>query len=244
MRKRKFIVYWDYRRRDLLLPFEKLSDEYEWYYIFFRYRNDDPVVSLDNRLYWSEYKSPYALLQTINPNGIIFSDLSSIYAISLNIACKNKRVVSFLLEHGIKLPYDYYLDVEANNKAYSKTTKKSTKRRYEKINSFLFYVRSFKIKNIRFLYEFVKLPLMLILLKSDNAFSKSKYLLRCPDKYLLFSRQNFPYYQYRDGISPNDVIYFGNPYLDDYIKREDCKILMKVFLTIYYLMMVRLKCWV
>lgn len=206
-------MYWDYRRKDQLLPFEKLSDDYEWFFIFFRYQKDDPVAGLNNRLYWSDYKSPYNLLRAIKPDGIIFSDLSSIYAVSLNIAAKNTKVISFLLEHGVKLDYDYYLRAETYLRAAATHT-----RQREKINSLLFYLRSFKFKNLSSLYKFITLPYKLILLKSDKAFAKSKFFLRCPDKYLLFSQQNFPYYQYRDGISSDDVIYFGNPYLDDYIK--------------------------
>jgi hypothetical protein len=218
---RRFIVYWDYRRKDQLLPFEKLSNDYEWYYIYFRYREDDPVASLENRVYWSDYASPYALLLAIKPDGIIFSDLSSSYAIALNIAGKNKGIRTFLLEHGIKLDYDYYLTAEANNKFYLRNPAKPPESKGEKVNSLLFYLRSFKLKNLKFLYKFIRLPLQLALIKSDKAFVYSKFSLRCPDLYLLFSRQNFSYYQYRDGISPDSVIYFGNPYLDDFIQELD-----------------------
>jgi len=220
MAKKRILVYWDYRRKDLLLPFEKLAGDFEWYFIFFRYRQDDPVPAMDNRLYWGDYKNPYQLLNKIKPGAVIFSDLSNVYSIALNVASKNRAIPTYLLEHGVKLKYDYYVQMEASvqDQLKAKGIPLRNSRYLDKLHTLRFYFSAVKAANLPDLINLVRVFYAAFALQSDRAFSRYKFKLRCTDKYLLFSRQNFTYYQYRDGIKEEDVIYFGNPYQDDYLK--------------------------
>lgn len=235
--KKRILVYWDYRRRDLLKPFEKLTDYFDWYFIFFRHKKEDPVPSSNNVLYWVNYSSPYKLLKKVQPDAVIFSDLSSLYAVALNIACKNEQCPTYLLEHGVKLSYDYYLRMEIrtrslkNGKEVGVTHGKTSGR----LHTFRFYFSILRGKNIASWFNIFKLFYSAFLVKSDGAFRKVKFPLRNPDKYLLFSSQNYPYYYARDGISNNEVIYFGNPHLDEYINGLDQSVSSKE--TPYYLLL-------
>jgi hypothetical protein len=218
MKKRKILVYWDYRRRDLLLPFDKLDNYFEWYFIFFSNKQNDLISLKHKKLYWNGYKTPYQLLRKIDPDNVIFSDLSSLYAISLNIACKNKGITTYLLDHGIKLNYNYYSNIENNKRETGSVQKRNSGRsNIEKIHTLIFYLSSLRFRNGANIIKALQLLFSVFRSTSDNTFSGIKFSLRSPDKYLLFSKQNFPYYNERDGASASNVFYIGNPHLDEYL---------------------------
>jgi hypothetical protein len=219
---KKYLVYWDYRRSDLLLPFYKLSDQFEWHFIYFRNREADNVQLTYPRFYWGDFKSPYKLISKVKPDGIIFSDLSSLYAVSLNMAAKNISIPSYILDHGIKLDYDYYIDLEEKTQLKNQALQMKDEgpifsTHKGRMHTLLFYLSALKLKNGWAGYKALKLFYSVFRLKSEKAFAKVQFALRCPDQYLLFSKQNLAYYQQRDGISSTQTIYFGNPHQDDYI---------------------------
>jgi len=219
--KKKFLIYWDYRRSDLLVPFNKLSDEFEWNFIFFRSKEDDNTQLPYRRFYWADFKTPYELLTDVGPDGIIYSDLSSLYAVSMNIAAKNKNIPTYLLDHGIKLDYFFYLDIEKNLKLLNKKVQKTKLNvrpfKVDKFHTVRFYFASLKFKNLAQSIKIFKLFFASLSSNNATAFPKIKFPLRCPNKYLLFSKQNFVYYKQRDGIDESEIIYFGNPHQDDYV---------------------------
>lgn len=238
--KKKFLIYWDYRRTDLLQPFYKLSDSFEWNFVFFRHREEDSSSIDYSRFYWGDYSSPYQLIDSIKPDGVIFSDLSNIYALALNIACKNRSIHTYLLEHGIKLDYDYYLNIENRFKSLSRAnekvnTIKPKRQSLRQLYSLSFYLSALKAKNKGEIIKAIELLYFLFRIGSKKAFTKVKFQLRCPDTYLLFSKQNYPYYKQRDGIMEDRVIYFGNPHQDDYILRLNIPTLNS--LSPYYLLL-------
>ena len=223
MKRKKILVYWDYKRQDQLVPFEKLKTDFEWQFIFFRTHKEDEVDLEFPCFYWGHYKTPYQLLSQLKPDAIIFSNLSNVYAIALNVACRNKKVKTFLLDHGIKLHYDYYLEFEANRKASNQNidlpVHPQKQIKLSKFHTLFFYLSSFKISNGMQFCKAAQLLFSVFSLKSDNAFARIKFDLRNPEHYILFSKQNFIFYHQRDGIAEERVSYIGNPSLDGYIRR-------------------------
>jgi hypothetical protein len=223
---KKYLIYWDYRRSDLLLPFHKLSDQFEWSFIFFRNKQEDNTELSYPRLYWGDFTTPYELLKEVKPDGIIFSDLSSLYAVGLNIAAKNKTIPTYLLDHGIKVDYDYYLSLEGKTQVMNPSlqTNHNAPTNFTqsgKMHTLRFYFSALQFKNGWMAFKALQLFYSVFRLKSEGAFAKVQFALRCPDKYLLFSKQNFGYYHRRDGIDASKIIYFGNPHQDEYMVQLD-----------------------
>lgn len=219
---KKYLVYWDYRRSDLLLPFHKVSDQFEWNFIFFRTKEEDNAQLAYPRFYWGDFKTPYELLKEVKPDGIIFSDLSSLYAVSLNIAAKNKKIPTYLLDHGIKLDYNYYIELEGRTQVMNPALQKKNEptvnsKRAGKMHTLGFYFSALQLKNGWHACKALQLFYSVFRSKSERAFAKVQFAMRCPDQYLLFSKQNLAYYQQRDGIDGSKAIYFGNPHQDDYM---------------------------
>ena len=216
--KKKILVYWYYHRKDLLTPFIKLSDQFEWHFILYRSKAEETQLDFPFSIhYWDDYYSPYNLLNDLKPKAVVLMELSNIYALSLNIASKYLGITTFILEHGLKLNYDYYINnqlkVKSSNTILNNEISKISFTR--KLQTLMFYFRCLKIRNFSNAFILFKYLKNILLIKTDKSIAEYKFNLRNADKYLLFSKQNLAYYQERDGIQPKDAIFFGNPYLDD-----------------------------
>src|SRR5437868_6187862 len=179
MGNRRILVYWDYRRRDLLLPFDKLDYYFEWYFIFFSKEEVDVTSLKYKKLYWSNYSTPYDLLKYVNPHCVIFSDLSNVNTVSLNIACKNINIKTYLLEHGVKLYYDYYLEIEKLSRNLNlnngRIAKKSKGGNIQRIQTLKFYFSAIRFKNYKDIINIFKLFYNVFIIKSDKAFMKARF---------------------------------------------------------------------
>jgi hypothetical protein len=226
MEKPIMLVYWDYRRRDLLAPFQKLAADFEWHFIFFRSNAaDTAAATLPFKIwYWGDFRSPYQLLDVIRPHKVIFAELCNINATSLNIACKNRGIQTLLLDHGLKLPYDYYLSFEKSGEQQpapvtSGMSLASMPRLHlPRLHTLMFYLSSARLRNAASWPVMLYYLLRVMRKKSERVYTEVKFPLRNADRYLLFSSQNLAYYQVRDGVSEQDVHYVGNPYFDDLVQ--------------------------
>ncbi|MBS1488885.1 MAG: hypothetical protein JST43_14990 [Bacteroidetes bacterium] len=222
--KPKILVYWPYERTDLLVPFTKLSERFEWHFIRFRYREEDGLELPFERHYWSDYSTPAAFLKHLKPQAVVFFELSNLYSCALNIAAKQLGIPTCIQEHGIKMTFDFYVTIAKPEKqSVNKTSTQqsiSIPSRKGKIHLLRYYFSLFKPNVIKFWPILTIYLLRVFKADSDRVFPKVRFSLRTANFYLLISKQNLEYYRTRDGISNDQVHYFGNPYLDDLIKMQ------------------------
>lgn len=226
MNKKKILVYWDYRRKDLLYPFYRLSEETDFIFLFFRNPEEDPVEELPfQKVYWADFDSPYELLDRLKPCKVVFSDFSNINVIALNIAAKNKGLQTIILDHGAKADISYYQylirknqkparDVStaaAGNQTAGGSRKKTLK----------FYFSVLKPVNIGSFIHILQLFWRFYRSNSERALATTRFRLRKASRYLLFSVQNLQYWEQFDGVDEKkDVTYVGNPHLDNLVQLQ------------------------
>lgn len=222
--KKKILVYWYYGRKDLLVPFISLQETFDWVFICYGDKVYDPVVDFPfPRYYWDEFHSPKALIKKIKPDAIIFLELSNMYSLSLNIYAKIKQIPTYILEHGLKLSYEYYATLAKNkiesSAKWNEIPKPKTSSINRKLKGASFFLKSLDFAHLNHLPLLINYAFNVYTKETDTILPKLHFPLRKASKYLLFSAQNFNYYATRDGVTESDVYYFGNPYLDKLIQQ-------------------------
>src|ERR1700757_5040505 len=186
----KILVNWDYDRNDLMIPFLKLEHDFEFIFIYKYQRVDESNSFPFKTIYWNEYKTPYKLLREIKPAKIIFHDIESFHQVALCIAAKNKKVITFHLEHGVKFELKNHLD-EVN---YLKTIKaKENKNEPKTTNSFqtlLFYLSSFPAKQLSQLYNWIKFMYVRKTMNMLEGLVACPFPFRKADLYINFTKFN------------------------------------------------------
>jgi hypothetical protein len=214
--KKRLLVYCDYRRKDLLLPLDMIADKFELHFIFFREREEDNNSISYPVLFWADYKTPYQLLKQLAPDGVIFFDLSNLYALSLNMVAKKSSLPTFILDHGLKIDYDFYTSIETKARSLPNAGLIKNGKAGKKLHLLNFYFSSINWFHIKESFRQLQLLVQIIILRSDKAFANVQFPLRKPGMYLLFSPQNFQYYKQRDGAELSEITYIGNPHFDRY----------------------------
>jgi hypothetical protein len=213
--KRKILVYWDYRRKDLLLPFIELKEHFDFVFIYFRDPAEDPLAEFYfKRLYWKDYKSGLNLLQSEGCDSVLFMELSNLYSIALNYSARTLGKATYWMDHGIKLGFGTYVS-EDNARTKNIREKRNPISGFRrKSHTLKFYFSSLrKLKAGESLCA-LKLLLDIFISGGENPFLRNKFKMRKPFRYILFSEQNFQYYLDRDGALENEITYIGNPYFD------------------------------
>ena len=80
--KKKILLNWDYVRKDHLEPFYQMMSDCEFVFIHKKSKPSNEIDIPFQVIYWSDFKSPYDLLEIIKPDKVVFSGLESFYEIS------------------------------------------------------------------------------------------------------------------------------------------------------------------
>src|SRR5690242_13495439 len=97
----RILLNWYYHRPDLTRHLLELGRDHELFFID-RHAPDGVDVPGATVLYWGDFASPYALLDEVRPDKVVFSDIEAFHQLALNIAARNRHIPSYILQHGTR----------------------------------------------------------------------------------------------------------------------------------------------
>jgi Alpha-2,8-polysialyltransferase (POLYST) len=212
----RILLVWDYERMDLTNP---IVDSLKNAEIFFIYKYDRAEANKKypyQIIYWNNFSNPYKIISDIRPDKIVFMEIETFHQVSLNIAALNSGINTYRLEHGIKAPFSSYSTYTAPiKKSVAKRDQAVVKRR-SGFNTLLFYLRSFRWKNMLSAYKFLKFIYTRTQQGINEGLINCKFKLRITSWYIDFTPFNSRFTLERDKPPAESYIYIGNPYFDKY----------------------------
>ncbi len=214
---KRILLNWYYHRPDLTEYLLKLSDEFELIFIYKHTRPAEPELRewIDRHvsvIYWGAYKTPYQLLKEVQPDILVFHDIEAFNQVALNVAARNKKIPTYVLQHGVRGDYEVAEALTYGEKApmnFSDTSAWSIK----------FFLAAFRFKNMQGILSVGKFIINRKRFELTVALAKSKAEWRNADYYIELSKDNTGYHKIRDGIPDDRFLIIGNPQFDDYFKQ-------------------------
>lgn len=217
------MLVWNYDRKDWIQPFLDLSDQFNFIFLNKYKETDDQFVSNTadlKKIYWTNYSSADAILNSVDPCAIIFMSINNFPDIILNRVAQKRGIPTIIMQHGLFYSQDTYKERErllAGQPKKTNTVHMSASKSWQL--SYLFYgtVQGLGLKGAislsRYLFQKRKF--------SDvRALEKNRFEERMPDKFLVYSKKNAIVYKQRDGVDDKAMIEIGNPTLDKYFKPD------------------------
>lgn len=218
------LVVGDYSRRNFLDLFEKSKDDFSFFFIEYASEKeirDDYHKKYGKALFWKDFANAYELLEKIKPCKVVFFFIETYNHIALNVACKQRHIPTFHLEHGVR-------DFE-RNALMEKSGREPI--RYRRMNRIVkaipmaftkFKTRAFfrntlkktKGEAVTFLSEYFRI-------RSKNSIHRTFELVnsfyRVADIYISFSPAIFKAHQLADHLPIDKPVHFiGIPFFDQW----------------------------
>jgi hypothetical protein len=212
------LLVWGYDRKGWIAPFEELREEFNFVYLRFISPSNEPrSFTNERKIYWSDYKNAYEVLEDVKPDKVVFMSISTGLDIALNIACKNKNICTFILQHGMFTTYDDYRQREIKYKSLSKTEEETIP--VKGFSSLSFFKNGLKIHDYP---KLLKIPLYFYLVKKQSVLFASRhvrFLFRKPDYYICYTLKNATIHFEVDSPNKDKVLIIGNPEFDNFVKK-------------------------
>lgn len=217
----RILLVWNYERIDWIQPFLDLEDQFQFFFLS-KFRKKDDQVLTDTkgiqRIYWTDFSSPGALLEKIKPQSIIFMSLIHFTEIVLNCVAKKKNIRTAFFQHGLVFSQDSYrsriagLKRQGNsNNGISTPIPKKWRIRY----LFGAIIQGLGIKGT---YSIMRYLLQKQKYTDVIAMEKNQLTERIPDWFIVYTKKNAQVFKERDGAKNEQMIEIGNPSLDFYFK--------------------------
>lgn len=215
---KRILINWYYDRPDLTKHLLELANDAQLIFIGKHFRpleNEDKKFNNRNItvVYWSDFHSPYQLLEAVKPDLVVFHDIEAFNQIALNIAARNNGIPTYVLQHGLRGGYEVQ---EALNHAGDNGRVELSDTSWWTLK---FLMKSIRWKNFRDLFSLLKFALARKRKELTVALYENKFELRRADVYLEFSKANATYHQVRDAIPESRFRLIGNPGYDDFFQR-------------------------
>ncbi|KAA3436584.1 polysialyltransferase family glycosyltransferase [Rufibacter hautae] len=237
--KPNLLVVCDYNRKDFLDLFKVCKQDFNFYFIEYASKNEvknEAYKEYGQILFWKDYNDAFDLLDKINPCKVIFFFIESYNHVALNVACKERSIITCHLEHGFR-DYElkaslekitslhktkkhlYLLDVLSNFLVKAKT-RLFFKRTVQKVSSepkeFLERYYAVRSKNSIF-----------------NTFKLINSSYRTADLYISFSPKIYKAHQLADHLEENQkVVFIGLPSFDQWSDLQSSSQRLKAVLFI------------
>lgn len=233
--KKKVLLVWWYDRKDLIAPYLEMQNSFEFTVLFYRFKSQENSTIANElpfkRIYWTEYLSPYQLLDEINPEKILFFGTEDMLSTALIVAAKIKSIDTCYVSHGLRGSLSEIISSIENNpknkiERYSADNPDFNRKKW---HSFIFLANAASIRNLRSIY-FI-LQCFYISFRISNAFSRLLYLdyeLRKPDFYYFFAKSNAKLFLELDN-APIEKIKYTGPYTMDSVFKEFTKLSSNLF---------------
>lgn len=221
------LLNWNYYRIDITESVLQFADTFELVFLHDYHPSENTGCVKDyKRIFWNNYSSPYEILDDVQPSKILFYDIESFHQVSLTIAARNRKIKTFVLEHGLRGSYEINIEIQKyyttrNNHIKVKYPNTSIPERVIKQSdkTLKFYLSAINWKNIfslhwifLFIYYRKKFGLTYGLYKIKRKF-------RWADYYINFTERNASYIKERDGVELQRFRLIGNPSFDSFFSR-------------------------
>lgn len=205
----RILFNWYYYRPDLTRHLLEIGKGHDLFFID-RHAPDGLHVDGAEVLYWGDYPTPYALLDAVRPDKVVFSDIESFLQVALNIAARNLGIPTVVLQHGSqtallvdRAPDQAQLPALSNSSLHTMRFL-ATALRWRN--------RGFALRLAKFVFDRKRYPLVTALRRNPGDF-------RWADHYVEFSSKNAGYFKLRDRVPEDRFIYIGNPAYDELFQR-------------------------
>jgi len=222
--KKKLLLVWGHHRKDWKEVFDRIREDFEYTYLFWVFPEDDPSSGQqeDRVIYWSQYRSAQAILKEVQPDKVVFLGLDAPNSIALLTACRNQKITTLFLQHGVTHSLDHFIFL-IKQKSKQKldqvaaTSQPQDKRRlYLVLTSFFF--RSMRLQNLLTIWDFIRLQYYKRSLVVHEALQEVAGKRRWANQYLVFSTYNAQLYIERDKVPMERLIEVGMPSMDTYFQ--------------------------
>ena len=221
--KPKILLYWGYHRAAWTAPFLRLQEHFDFTYIF-HYSKEDEILENDkvDVLYFEDFNSADELFDHVQPNKMIFLGLDGMLSISLNIAAKRRGIETILMQHG----FVFHFKDEVRIEHYQNSALTSGGPVDPLLAIKRKHYRGFILKSLRLINWGLFVRYMLIKKRyghesEPERMSRLKSKKRQADRYLLFAPFYKNLYEVRDHIQEEQISYFGNFEMDEFLKVAD-----------------------
>ncbi len=212
--KRFLIIGINSDRPDLI---QLLPENQEFKYLFLNYKNrqlnTENLRSGDEFIYWEDFKSAQKLLSEIKPDKTIFITAESYLEVFLLMLCRQKSILTYHLEHGVKT----YKTLELRNKLDSSQAQLSPEVTFSyKLWHKLFIIRTWLgLSEKKIAYQYYKTRSQK---SSFDTHLLIKSPLRRPEEYITFSTKIFECQKKLDHLNNDTKIhYVGFPNIGKYL---------------------------
>lgn len=220
MENKKVLLVFDTSRSELFSYLEK--DINNNYYILFNERKDKANTLpgfIKKEFFWDDYKTPFALLNIIKPDTLVFQEIFDLKQIALNIAARKKGIPTYFLDHGIWNNFESLKENDRQLETINRNSKLGKLRRFNKVfQGYLFYYSSIKGVQKKNLGKFLRLPVVAFFKSLLTALAQNKFIERRAEQFILFSRHNYQTVSQYYGCEEKEVTYTGFPFYDGLAK--------------------------
>lgn len=201
---------WGYNRRNWIEPFEALNNDFEFVYLFYMRPDDEgQVFTANRRIYYRDFRSPADLLNRILPDKVIFMGMDALQTIAINIECKRRNILTFVMVHGgATLSFADYQTVNWNERNLIRES--FSKKSSDWLFTLKFLVSALGIRYFHLLPRLLRFQLEKTRNHPILALKRNQHPLRNPGKYLLYSEADRDFFKEQDNADPGDMYLLGN----------------------------------
>lgn len=222
--KPKILLCWGYHRKGWVSSFNKLSEKFDFTYLFFISKPEDEMNFAVNSdvIYWSDFKNAQHILNRIKPEKIVFMGIEGSNTTALNIIAKKKGIETFYLQHGMFHRFSDYVKWEQVETEERQKTGQFNRSAEEVDRFFLlsFFIRSVIFAKPSTLPYIFRLQYLKRKYYEITALQKLRSEHRIPSKYIVFTKDNASIFCERDGANSENFIEIGNPEKDDFFQND------------------------
>lgn len=219
---KKALVVWPVHREDWVRVFKTLTSDFDFTFLSGTFPGEKNFVKdFAKTIYWSDYQSVQAVLESEEAELIIFMSIDSGLSLIMNRVAKKAEIRTFILQHGI---YTNYKDYHIREKLWKKKSHATAAKLAQKTGGFS--SSQFALQSLKG-FERWRLPFILLYTKLAHRIGPywaARHIplsLKKPDFYLCFSPYNATIHRETDGASEDEIRYIGSAELEKYIEPED-----------------------
>jgi hypothetical protein len=221
LEKKKVLLHWWYDRKDLILPFLSMREEFDFTVLFYKHpeqETSDLSQFPFKRIYWSNYESPKGIIKDEKPDLIILFGFQGNYTIALLLAAKASSIPTCFVSHGMQgsladslQKQNHQID-DSTPMAYRKNNPLTNSKRWKSI-SFLLGALSFGNLRVwpftfRYIYESLRKG------SQELKLTRIQTPLRLPDYQIFFAPAYTKRFVERDNLDLSTALFAG-PYTMD-----------------------------
>lgn len=215
MSKTRVLLNWDTTRKDLMEPFIQLKDELDIIVIWGNPSEDEKNNHPFRQIRFIDYSTPYALLDDIKPDRILFFNVNNFPQVALNCAARNRGIATYTMHHGI-----HHADFLEINREKVRLGGHKAGRLLSNFKTFQFYFGALRWRNRSEYFSFIKFAWYRQRMERTLACERCVFPSRLPDWYIDLSPHNAIIAKKIDRLYDDKrFIYIGHPFFDQILNQ-------------------------